>query len=276
MKQKDWFAIWVAITTTTALLGVIGIQFNWLDIQSNLLQYSQSSKFQALNVLGVMVTLLSGLLAVYGFYWVCVISIFNPLYKIIPCWLYFKIKKLGVLANKFAALAPIVYHFHRELLCSKVVIEKYSMALQKVNYGLEIVLVEDVKSALQKAIEKSFQPTDFEHQKLTTALNALLIGIGPTIELSELYRIQLLLLISIGYVPTTEEFDSAYQYIVAKHAFNSVICGDGVNKSEVLQILSTLEPIIPTKPYNFLISMKSGLHSGSTLYKFTKQSIGVQ
>ncbi|MGL4337350.1 MAG: hypothetical protein ACRCST_10695 [Turicibacter sp.] len=139
-----------------------------------------------------------------------------------------------------------------------------------------MILVSNLKTALQKAINKCYKPIDDEFVLLTDALDTLLNGVDSTIELTKVYSIQILLLICIGYVPISEEFECAYQYLVLKNAYQSTICGGGMSLYELERIINDLEQILPAQSFNSIYSRRSELKSAYTLYTFTKYILEVK
>lgn len=246
MSKSTWFGYWVFVVTLLVISFLLAVNLNYQGLTDYLLNLGNTSKFQALNVIGVAVTLLSGLLAVYGFYWFVIYTIYNPVYYRIPAWIYLTFRFANPRKVEFRDHYRLVYKFHQQLLLRKSIVERYSEALQKSNYGLEIVLVDNVKEALTQAIYECFGKNNFLAIKLEESLLELLTGVGQTIELSKVYRIQLWLLITAGYCPTKDQLDSAYKYLTLKFAFATTVHGGECLEEEFKGIKLTLEKILPS------------------------------
>jgi hypothetical protein len=276
MDKSKWFTVWVVVVTGLALLFSLVIIINPLDVNSKLVAFSTTPRFIGFNVLAVAVTLLSGLLAVYAFFWFVLVTIVTPIYRRIPTFVYFN-KWCGKrLSTDYKEFALVVYRFHQELLKTQVVIEPYKDALQKANYGSQLVLVSSLQQGLTQAISRSFQIKDWQKPILDNCLSNLLTGVGSTIELSKCYQIQLLLLLAIGYVPDDEQFKSAYQYLITKHAELASVCGGGMTQDELKLIIKDLKLILPNMVFDFAFSGRSELLDTFTLFNHIKQTLGVR
>ena len=273
MSKSKWFGYWVFIITLAVALFTVAVSLDFGGLTTALVTLGQTPRFQALNVLGTIVTLLSGLLAVYGFYWFVIYTVYNPVYNRIPAWLYINVRFFNPAKKGFQAHYRLVYKFHQNLLLAKVVVERYSEALQRTNYGLDVVLTDNVKEALSRAIVDCYLPSNPLATKLENALLELLTGIGSTIELSKVYRIQLWLLIAAGYEPTQAQFNSAYQYLTLKFAYLSTVYGDRCSEEEFAKVKRALRVLLPDGVANELPFEQNGL-TPARLYHLVYNSLG--
>lgn len=273
MSKSKWFGYWVFVITLAVALFTVAVSLDFGGLTTALISLGQTPRFQALNVLGTVVTLLSGLLAVYGFYWFVIYTVYNPVYNRLPPWLYINFRLFNPAKKGFQAHYRLVYRFHQNLLLAKVVVERYSQALQRPNYGLDIVLTDNVKEALSRAITDCYPAGDPLAAKLENTLLELLTGIGSTIELSKVYRIQLWLLIAAGYKPTEIQFNSAYQYLILKFAYLSTVHGDCCKEEEFAKIKRALRVLLPDQVANELPFEQNGL-TPARLYHLVYNSLG--
>ena len=273
MSKSKWFGYWVFVTTLAVTLFTVAVSLDFGGLTTALVSLGQTPRFQALNVLGTVVTLLSGLLAVYGFYWFVIYTVYNPVYNRLPAWLYVNFRFFNPAKKEFQAHYRLVYRFHQSLLLAKVVVERYSEALQRTNDGLEVVLTDNVKEALSRAVADCYPAGDPLAFKLENALLELLTGVGSTIELSDVYRIQLWLLVTAGYEPTQAQFNSAYQYLTLKFAYLSTVHGDCCSEEEFGKVKRALRTLLPNRIANQLPFEQNGL-TPAKLYHLVYSSLG--
>ena len=181
------------------------------------------------------------------------------MYYRIPVWLYVNFRFFNPRKKEFGEHYRLVYKFHQYLLLSKSVVERYSQALQKRNYGLEIVLVDHVKEALTRAIHDCYPADNQLRLKLENSLVELLNGVGSTVELSKVYRVQLWLLITAGYSPNLAQFNSAYKYLTLKFAYLTTVHGGECSEEEFTKAKNSLRVLLPPGVVNQIPFAQNGL-----------------